>query len=58
MPSELERRMQAGDKESIEKNFNEILLSFRGVQMPTVKKLNHLIFLTQVKNYILEEVKG
>lgn len=58
MANELERRMQAGDKESIEKHFNEILLSFRGVQMPTVKKLNHLIFLTQVKNYILEEVKG
>jgi len=58
MASELERRMQAGDKESIEKNFNEILLSFRGVDMPAGKKLSQLIFLTQVKNYILEEVKG
>ena len=58
MASELERRMQAGDRESIEKHFNEILLSFRGADMPTVKKLNHLIFLTQVRNYILEEVKG
>ena len=58
MASELERRLQAGDKESIERNFNEILLSYRGVDMPTGKKLGQLIFLTQVRDYILEEVKG
>ncbi len=58
MPSELERRIQRGDKESIEAVFAEITLSHWGVDLPKEKKVAHITFLDQVRNYILEEVKG
>lgn len=57
MASELEMRIQRGDKESIEKTFKEVMLSLRGTDIPSQKKLHHLIFLSQVRDYILEEVK-
>ena len=57
MPSELERRMQRGDKDSIALDFS-YLQRFIKYSSETPKEYIYLLkFVEQVKQYILEEVK-
>ena len=57
MPSELERRMQRGEKDSIALDFS-YLQRFIKYSSETPKEYIYLLkFVEQVKQYILEEVK-
>lgn len=57
MPSELERRMQRGDKDSIALDFS-YLLKFIKYSSETPREYQYMTrFVEQVKQYILEEVK-
>lgn len=58
MPSELEIRLQGGDKEGITKDFDRLAKVLDEAHLSTVDMLKNMRFLRQVQQYILEEVKG
>jgi|GEM_PF-6756790 len=57
MPSELEMRIQRGDKEELNKAFQEVINVLSEAPQPIEKRIANTLFVMQVQDYILEEVR-
>jgi hypothetical protein len=57
MPSELEMRIQRGDKEELNKAFQEVINVLSQAPLSTEKRISNTLFIMQVQDYILEGVE-
>lgn len=56
MASELEMRIQRGDKEELAKAFQNVINVLSEAPQPAEKRIANTLFIMQVQDYILEEV--
>lgn len=56
MASELEMRIQSGDKEELAKAFQNVINILSEAPQPAEKRIANTLFIMQVQDYILEEV--
>ena len=56
MASELEMRIQRGDKEELAKAFQNVINVLSEASQPVEKRIANTLFIMQVQDYILEEV--
>lgn len=57
MQSELEMRIQRGDKKELAKAFQNVINVLSEAPQPVEKRIANTLFIMQVQDYILEEVK-
>lgn len=57
MQSELKMRIQRGDKEELIKAFQQVINVLSEASQPVEKRITNTLFIMQVQDYILEEVK-
>lgn len=57
MASELEMRIQRGDKEELAKAFQDVINVLSEAPQPAEKRIANTLFIMQVQDYILEEVE-
>lgn len=53
--NELERKIKSGDKEGLKEDFKQLLNLINSTHISQVMKLQNLLFVDQVRSYILEE---
>lgn len=57
MTSELKERIQRGDKEELNRAFQQVINVLSEATQPIEKRIANTLFVMQVQDYILEEVK-
>ena len=58
MPSELERRIQSGDWIGLSHSFQKVIEAVDMTNQPLEDRIVNVLFINQIRDYILEEVKG
>ena len=57
MPSELESKIRRGDKIGLMNDFQKVVEAIDMTNQPLEERIVNVLFINQVRNYILEEVK-
>lgn len=58
MPSELELKIRRGDKIGLMNDFQKVVEAIDMTNQPVEDRIVNVLFINQIRDYILEEVKG